>query len=540
VAEAEARPEAEPDAEIEAGIEAEAETELEPEAEPASEAEAELEAELEPGPPCANGAPSGSERCEGYHRYRCAGGDWVRVAADTVDCSPYRDRRLVVLVDAETHAALLPELRRYADDVQADTGARVQLLPGTWDEQAVVRARLQAEYAAGDLLGALLVGDVAFAYVALPNRVLSDYYYQDLVGGEGDTAREVFSARLLPPVAGAAGQALLRGYLDRNHAFRQGQTVFDDRILFFNPVGIREAGLTEEQYRATFGDLGGYLGLPWETALLYVDSDRFCAEKARLVAAIQQPVRLSILHSHGAPTQQWLYECSLLADEVRAASSGALFVSLQSCSNGRFDAGDYQAAAYLFHGQTLAVEANTDGAMIIGGGAYIDFLRGYQALAAASILGEVYRREPASLLPHLFGDPMLRLYRREAYPALALPDGPVLDFGAVTGPERIVRSLRVRNQGHAALNQRWWRQGCTVGAELAVNCPFNYNTGQGMVPVQVPAGGEALIPRQIYPGMAGFREPVQQAPMAAEVELLTDDPQQPFVTLTLTAVVTAE
>ena len=493
------------------------------------------------GPPCADGAAPGETRCEGYHLYRCAGGQWTLEAEDTIECSPYKDKELLLLVDEETSASLESEIARYSDDVRSSLGVEVVVDQGRWESAEQVRSRILQQYEGGALLGSFLVGDVALGYVSSGGlHLLSDWLYQDMDGDLEERTREVFSARLLPAVPGEEGVERLRSYFDKNHRYRSGEPAFDEEILFYNAVGIREGELSEEQFFETFGDVGAHVGLPYPTKALYHPGAELCAHKSELLAEIAEPYRLSILHTHGSPTTQWLYDCSVHTSEVLAAPSNAFFVALVSCSNGRFDVQGFHAASYLFSGDTLLVEANSDDAMVIGGGAYPDFLRAYRPHAAGIIAGEAYRYEPVGYLPHLFGDPTLRVHLREEYPRVVFPAGATLDFGHVESSDRIILSLPVANTGHGPLHLEWWRQGCTTNAGVAVNCPFNYNTGQGMPPVDVPAGGSAELRFQIWPAIAHFSETQDHTPMAARVSFMTDDPWLPALSIELTATVSAE
>jgi len=124
----------------------------------------------------------------------------------------------------------------------------------------------------------------------------------------------------------------------------------------------------------------------------------------------------------------------LEAGEVGTISMGAKVVCLDSCFNGNFVAGPYQAAAYLFGDSKAAVIA----AHSVGVAQDIWAERNIGVLAAGGRVGS-WHRDCSHLESHLFGDPTFRFARD---PQAASAQARVEKIRTTTDDDTLVATLQ--------------------------------------------------------------------------------------------------
>ena len=355
---------------------------------------------------------------------------------------------VVIIIDAETYAALHDEIEQYAQDVRQDLGAKVIVAPGDWTDPWAVRTYLQDLRGHG-LIGAVLVGQVptTFFYARLQgpqfDRIPSDFYYMELDNDLDLDSSHVFSrplattslladiwvGRLKPPKDGPKGVAQLRSYFRRNHAFRAGEISSIPKMLILDDISSVDS--SQSNANSELIDVGRLV----QKSGLYRQEDTvlpdFMSKLARgdddLARVLQAPYELAYLNHHGTPTTQQFGQSTLTSADIQQIGPKPLFYFIWSCSNGDFTRLDYIAGSYLFDGSGLTVFAPT--VPVLGNiESGIPFLF---PLSLGATFGEAYQYANFLSSMALLGDPTLRIRQPlTTFPILQLQQTE-LDFGEV-------------------------------------------------------------------------------------------------------------
>ena len=276
-------------------------------------------------------------------------------------------KTVCLLVKSADYAALLPELRQWKTDVEAEGNYSVYLVPGDWGNALIVRNYLRAMSAncassGRPLAGALLVGNLPCARLDLPDGVSVpiDSYYMDLtsewVDADGNGNFEgtrtglphidIWVGRLTPNMPNITARApveLVRDYFRKNHAVRMGERPLRSAALIYadlhwaEPEQLMTAGalypetemvndprvVTADDYLNRLGGAAGY-------EFVYLDTHSSSGNHGLLS---NNP----LLHGPGVSAKQ-----------IHAIDPHAYFYWLDTCQTGQFTAEDYLAGCYLF------------------------------------------------------------------------------------------------------------------------------------------------------------------------------------------------
>lgn len=345
----------------------------------------------------------------------------ARVTSDAV--AGHGDE-VVLIVDQAVSGGISSSIGTFQDDLEAD-GWTVEIWTITDPSAAALRADLQAEYAGGNLEGAILIGDIPAGWVeASGGEYPMDLYLMDMNGTWTDTdldglfddwsseAPEIWVGRLTPTWLSFGSQVeLLQDYFAKNHAYRTGTLSLPNRAL---------------AYEEAFTGLTGYVDLVYEDVTTKSDPAGTTADdfRAELLAGYEW-VHL-IAHSSpwgssfhvGAPPSG---AGTFNSYEALPLDPRAFFYVLNCCTNGRWTEIDNLANMYIWtdtYGLAVIAQAKTDYTN--------DFYELYQTLGGGSCLGEAFRMWLAANLglEHaavLLGDPTLRPHGNGT--ASGIPDG---------------------------------------------------------------------------------------------------------------------
>ncbi|MBN1435231.1 hypothetical protein JW921_10760, partial [Candidatus Fermentibacterales bacterium] len=322
-----------------------------------------------------------------------------------------RAGEVVLLVDAMVLDGIQAALDQFRQDLEAD-GYTVLIWEVSGGTAADVRDDLIAQYAGGELLGAICLGDIPTGWMESGyGEYPVDVFLMDMNGtwtdndGDGlydswsNHGPEIWIGRLTPTsITTGSSVELLNGYLARDHAYRNGSLQLPDRAL---------------AYEEAFTGLTSYLGLLYDDVTTKSDPVETCADdfKDELLYGYEW-VHL-IAHSSpwgssfhtGAPPSG---AGTLNSFEVPALDPHASFYVLNCCSNGRWTELDNLANSYIWcegYGLAALAQAKVDYTN--------DFQEYYSTLSQGSCLGEAFvdwlsanmSMEHAAVL---LGDPTLR------------------------------------------------------------------------------------------------------------------------------------
>lgn len=276
-------------------------------------------------------------------------------------------KTVCLLVKPAEYAALLPELRQWKTDVEAEGVYRVYLVPGDWGNAQTVRNYLRSTFAncanAGQpLAGALLVGDMPCARLDVADGVSVpiDSYYMDLTSewvdangnGNYDGRRsnqlyiDIWVGRLtpnMPDITARAPVELVRDYFRKNHAVRMGERPLRSAALIYadlhgsEPESLMTAGalypeteIVSDQRVVSADDYLNRLGGAAGYEFVYLDTH-------------------SSSGNHGlGSSNPLLIGPGVSSRQIHASDPRAYFYWLDTCQAGQFTADDYLGGAYLF------------------------------------------------------------------------------------------------------------------------------------------------------------------------------------------------
>lgn len=362
--------------------------------------------------------------------------------------------KVLLVIDPDTASALAPELERLENDLRNEGYLPERIVQAfeTAEETKTAMQRFQNQAE-----GALLIGEIPFAHMAMPGLVPivegktfddgypSDNYYADIHGyciQKNDfyylqTACQtprllypfIWIGRLYPTKAGNEGIEQLRDYLNRNHAYRTGAMVSADQLLVVVQDNIAQ-GIGENVVRSELlrEDQAPHL---WQNArfqfLLHEDTE---ASRQAVLQALQQDNRMIILNVHGS---NQTHGYGLDREKIEQTRPNAFFVDLKSCStaNAISRTGkrvhQYLAGQYLFEGNVLLVKASP-----------YDHFESIpmqpelfqQALAMGRTAGEAMRMDWQGT-NILLGDPTLRFAAHQSNGQLMVSAN-TIDLGTIT------------------------------------------------------------------------------------------------------------
>ncbi|MFA5087319.1 MAG: hypothetical protein WC470_03410 [Candidatus Paceibacterota bacterium] len=375
--------------------------------------------------------------------WTCAGQDGGTTASCSISEKKY-SQSIALLVDENTYNALPAEIKTFKQDIENDSSQNVFILHNNWTAGAAVREELVKLYKNEGLTGAILIGDMPImSQITDYNQkrypeVPSDFYYQKLddkfwfeetattfiqtINQKSDSRPTIWTSRLMAPEYYFSQKiSLLKSYFDKNHKYRLGQITYEKKMVAIDSIssGILNGTDMTETVKAFIGKIANYTGLyadpsNVETAYAIDHQER----KVKILQSLIKPYEILNIMVHGNSTAQWVgTDTWIKKEDLMANPPAAMFIALESCSNGNIKNINYIAGWYLFAGNSLIVKANTVDTMYVGSDITLENgeqplrrFKDYQSLAAGATFGEIYKNyNGENLQGMLFGDPTLSI-----------------------------------------------------------------------------------------------------------------------------------
>ncbi len=319
--------------------------------------------------------------------------------------------KVILLVEEDISADISSALSTFQTDLQND-GYDVEVWYISGGSAADIRSGLQAEYAGGDLVGAICIGDIPTGWLDSGyGEYPVDVFLMDMNGTWNDPdsdgiyesyssgAPEIWVGRLTPTYLTFGGAAyLLNDYFAKNHAYRTGALSLPDRAL---------------AYEEAFTGLTGYLDNLYSTVVRKTNPVGTTADDFK--AELLNGYEWVHLISHSSPWGSSFHTGAPPAGagtlnnfEVPPLDPHAFFYVLNCCSNGRWTEVDNLANNYIWcdtYGLAVLAQAKVDYTN--------DFQEYYQSLATGNCLGVAFRTWLANNMSMedgavLLGDPTLK------------------------------------------------------------------------------------------------------------------------------------
>ncbi len=390
-------------------------------------------------------------------------------------CVDKEKNSVALFVDGNTYQALSNEIVRFGLDIERDVGVNVFVFHDNWSRAKEIRDELIDLREIG-IKGAILIGDMPITYQITEYQgrryppTPSDYYYQKLdqkdwfeetadtivqtIGQKSNYSRTIWTSRLMAPGNNFNQKIeLLKNYFDRNHKYRIGQLSYSGMLF----LESQDQSNISEELNSTVGQIAEYTSLykessKVETAYAFDPGER----KDRILEKLTKNYEIISFNIHGSPTSQWVGgNYYINKEDILNHPPGALFISLESCSNGDIRNSNYIAGWYLFSGKSLLVRANSVETFYIGWGS-LDSLIEYKLVATGIDFGEIYKNCTGGQQSFLFGDPTLSIRKKdfENGPKLAI-DESIIDLGNISindiRDSDVLKSIKIKNNGKSKL-----------------------------------------------------------------------------------------
>jgi hypothetical protein len=271
------------------------------------------------------------------------------------------------LVGLFVNASLYPEitasLDQYIGDLVVD-GYTVAVYTVSGGTPVDFRSLLQYRHGVDSMMGAVLIGDLPLAWYEAGcwdplehEEFPCDLYYMDMDGfwedrdadglfdsHSGDLGPEIWVGRLTasPMTYGGADEAtLLQNYFTKNHAYRTGQMILNDRALVF----------IDDDWEPYASEWEG--NVVWA----YLDrtgiSDPYETTAPNYASRLPQNYESILLCAHSSPNTHWFKippsDWTIIDyNQVVDIDPVTLFYNLFACSNARYVETNYMAGWYIF------------------------------------------------------------------------------------------------------------------------------------------------------------------------------------------------
>ena len=351
--------------------------------------------------------------------------EWAEIRDEVLARGPYsrtvtyattgvgdsRGGEVVLLVDQLVEGGISGALSTFQADLESE-GYTVLVWQISGGSAADIRSDLQAQYAGGNLDGAICIGDIPTGWMESGyGQYPVDVFLMDMNGtwtdSDGDGlyeswtsyGPEIWVGRLTPTsISTGSSVDLLNAYFGKNHAYRNGTLSLPDRAL---------------AYEEAFTGLTGYVSLVYDDVTTKNDPVGTCADDFK--AELQAGYEWVHLISHSSPWGSSFHTGAppegggtLNSFEVPELDPHAFFYVLNCCSNGRWTELDNLANTYIWcdsYGLAALAQAKVDYTN--------DFQEYYSTLSTGSNLGEAYMDWLSAnmSMEHgavLLGDPTLR------------------------------------------------------------------------------------------------------------------------------------
>lgn len=487
-------------------------------------------------------------------------------------------KEIYIFVDDSTYNSLQQKINRLASDINSDIGAKVIIQHSNYSSPLEIRDILKQSYNHKTLAGSILIGSIPTFLRA--GGLYTDWFYQDLdddcsIASDGTfsfdcnsltsvSKRDVFTGRITPPKNATNSVALIEKYLDKDHAYRQGEIVFPKKMLLYpsvsilernnrkliakNPLSVNIAYSIDSQSRYTSQDVD-----------VITETDYVKQKQEYLSKLKNNRYETAIVDIHGSqdgqfPSQNY-DESKITSSDISQAAPNIFYVALLSCDNGAFKSPNYLAGEFLFNGDTLLVTANTEEASING---FLEdpplwpvFFQPLSFLNSSLPLGQMFIHDSSFLITQVFGDPTLRIQGNSSIPQLNISDDSV-DFGTITKglKTKTVSITNISNSDVKILDLSHWQftiDGKSM-SDLSLSDPIELASGSSFMGFEMkfnivgepPYNTIILKPKQELNLSIQFISPVYSSNgltvkgnYLGTYSLFTSDPTKPYIDLDL-------
>ena len=467
---------------------------------------------------------------------------------------------IAIFVSNDVYSSLSAEIERYKNDIEEEWNHKyretgVTIIRRDSFTKEYVKSRVSELWKNENLAGVVLIGDIPH-YTFRPTKDLalyddsnnpsdievpSDFYYIDVEDTcnypdsyECTRNPEIWLGRITPP--GSDDVKLLKGYFDRNHAYRTGSLQYNDELLLYGASGFKDTpsyGLNkqkaidqiekENKLSSGYHTEGKYLE---ELKIILADEPN-SGDDALYFEELKKPYKYVYYHGHGLST--WS-ENDITPEVIKTSKPQALYYSLQSCSNGDFTVEDYNAGWYLFSGKGLVVTAGT----VPIYGVFPPVISGSVSLLERGLsFGETFGPSQFYSIT-ILGDPTLHLYDKIPSNAELRLSEKSIDVVKSATKTRI--PIKIQNSGSETLKLYYLRveglslyiQGCK-DSEFGNYIKAWYCPEYAHYPTyEIEPDEEALIEVVVYPGT------LQQDDLIFKA--LTNDKYDPLIEIPITFV----
>ncbi len=473
----------------------------------------------------------------------------------------YKQESVAIFIDSNTHSDLTTEIQRLKSDITNDLGVNVFIFSDNFDDIKEIKDIIIEKYNHAGLIGAIFIGQIPTAYFEYQNSgsVPTDRYFQDLsdnfidVDGDGKfereyymwetdvTMKDIWTARIKPPVGRSEGIELLRDYLDRNHNYRTGILTYEKKMLYYGSISINQSGMSQDDYNDLVNQIDDYTGLyDSDDEVNSIYDPNLEMQKRMYLTQLKNSYDFVFVNIHGTVWHQWLGEnspgdqCVVYYNEIKEFRPQSLFSVLASCSNGDFTTENYFAGWFLFSGNSLVVQANTTVSYLTGAST-VEFLKDYIPLGLGVTFGDMDKNDRNFIVSHILGDPTLTLRPK---PSGDLPNlssyKSELDFGDAERGTIPRQYISFWNGGSATLTISYNKARISINGEypnLGYWDVFYYEpstTGETFRDFEVRPGKCKVVPFSFYPRADG---PFGRYTMT--ILFQTNDPENPYIEIHL-------
>jgi len=335
-----------------------------------------------------------------------------------------------VIVNSSLQASIQDSIDQYVLDLENE-GYSVTVYATSGGTPNDLRAYLQGQLSNG-LVGCLLVGDLPVPWYEMDDdfdgyaQFPIDLFYMDLDGtwtdsdtdglydghseGGGDRYPDIWVGRVTADTLSGNVTALLQNYFEKNHAYRTGGIILNDRALVY----------VDDDWFSYADTWDANVGLSYDTRTLVKDGATTNATdyKNRLEDNYEwiQLCAHSSAFSHSFKIGSEWTGGSVSFNDIKSIDPVTLFYNLFACSACRYVENNYIGGWYIF--------ANTYGLATVGStktGSMLQFDEFYTPIGQYKSLGESFKEWFIAVGPYdlndrqwyygmtLLGDPTLSL-----------------------------------------------------------------------------------------------------------------------------------
>ena len=323
------------------------------------------------------------------------------------------------------------EIDLFVKDIQKTSNFEITLKTfPTGTNKETIKDYLKKLYFDSNLSLVIFIGEIPtaeyFPGSASQTKVPTDSYYYDVYDKcsfseqqQAFDSRNKFCdpitlpfiiSRITPPLRGADGIQLIKNYLNKNHAFRSGTILFDQKALLYpqtiNDVATENRSATLENAIDNFRRFFAINTLPIyeESELIVADWESTANNSSpneKFLEELSKNHQYAFIDAHGYP-QGHLYNVN--KDTIK--NPNVFYADFYSCSVGKFTEDDYIAGHYLFDGSTMFVKASSDSLFKPIG--LVESQKLF-LLKQGQLILETIKSLPPSFIIQYFGDPTLKM-----------------------------------------------------------------------------------------------------------------------------------